>query len=183
MLDHLQFFDPLSPPEKASLTAKMIRRHFQTGDQLVAQGEKNEAFHFVFAGVIQVAHQLPDGRTLDEQSLGPGDAYGQLSILTGIPSPGTFSALTGGLLLELRAEDLKPIIEARPKLMEALSHYVAKMQQFLARFERSALEPVVIEQHDMLWRIKNFFGLDEVNGVNNTIRHARRRNESESDRK
>ena len=83
----------------------------------------------------------------------------------------------------LSAEDLKPIIEARPELMEALSHYVAKMQQFLARFERSALEPVVIEQHDMLWRIKNFFRLDEVSGVNSRIRHTRRRNESESDRK
>jgi hypothetical protein len=35
-------------------------------------------------------------------------------------------------LLELRAEDLKPIIEARPELMEALSRYLAKMQQFLA---------------------------------------------------
>jgi hypothetical protein len=66
-------------------------------------------------------------------------------ILTGIPSPETFSGLTGGPLLELRAEDLKPIIEARPELMEALSRYLAKMQQFLARFERSALEPVVIE--------------------------------------
>ena len=86
-------------------------------------------------------------------------------------------------MLELRAEDLKPIIEARPELMEALSHYVAKMQQFLARFERSALEPVLIEQHDMLWRIKNFFRLDEVSGVKNIIRQTRRRNESEFDRK
>jgi hypothetical protein len=76
-----------------------------------------------------------------------------------------------------------PSLIARHELMEALSHYVAKMQQFLARFERSALEPGVIEEHDMLWRIKNFFRLDEVSGVNNTVRHTRRRNESESDRK
>jgi hypothetical protein len=37
---HLQFFDPLTPSEKNALTAKMIRRHFQTGEQLVAQGRE-----------------------------------------------------------------------------------------------------------------------------------------------
>jgi CRP-like cAMP-binding protein len=78
---------------------------------------------------------------VDVQKLGPGDAYGQLSILTGIPSPGTFNALTAGLLLELRAEDLTPIMAARPELMEALSHHGAKTQQFLTQLERVALQP------------------------------------------
>jgi len=160
VLDHLQFFDALSAEEKASLTAKMVRHHFQTGDRLITQGEKNDVFNFISAGVIQVMHQVPDGRILEVERQGPGDTYGQLSILTGIASPGTFDALTGGLLLEFKAADLKPIVEARPELMEDLSHYVAKTQQFLRTFERSALQPVAIEQHDLLSRIKKFFRFD-----------------------
>jgi len=159
VLNHLQFFDPLSPAEKADLTAKMVRHHFHLGDQLLGQGDKNGALHFVHSGVIQVTHQVQDGRVLDVEKLGPGDTYGELSLLTGATSPGGFSALTPGLLLEFKTEDLKPIIESRPELMEDLCHYITRMQEFITRFERTALQKVQIHQHDLLWRVKNFFKL------------------------
>src|SRR5260221_8129836 len=152
VLNHLQFFDPLSPAEKADLTAKMVRHHFHLGDQLLGQGDKNGALHFVHSGVIQVTHQVQDGRVLDVEKLGPGDTYGELSLLTGATSPGGFSALTPGLLLEFKTEDLKPIIESRPELMEDLCHYITRMQEFITRFERTALQKVQIHQHDLLWR-------------------------------
>jgi small-conductance mechanosensitive channel len=166
VLGHLQFFDPLSEGEKAGLAAKMARRHFQAGDHLLAQGEKNDVFNVVFLGVIQVTHQVSDGRVLNVERLGPGDTYGELSILTGDPSQGAFHALTSGLLLEFKATDLKPIIEGRPELAEYLCHYVTRMQEFITRFERSAIQRTVIEPHDLLWRIKNFFrfGLEDDMG-------------------
>jgi small-conductance mechanosensitive channel/CRP-like cAMP-binding protein len=159
VLNHLQFFDPLSPAEKADLTAKMVRHHFRLGDQLLAQGDKTGALHFIHSGVIQITHQVPDGRVLDVEKLGPGDTYGELSLLTGAASQGGFSALTPGLLLEFKTEDLKPIIESRPELMEDLCHYITRMQEFINRFERTALQKVEIHQHDLLWRVKNFFRL------------------------
>jgi small-conductance mechanosensitive channel/CRP-like cAMP-binding protein len=159
VLNHLQFFDPLSPAEKADLTAKMKRHHFHLGDQLLAQGDKNGALHFIYSGVIQVTDRVADGRVLDVEKLGPGDTYGELSLLTGAPSPGGFSALTSGLLLEFNTDDLKPIIEGRPEVMEDLCHYVTRMQEFINRFESSALQKVEIHQHDLLWRVRNFFRL------------------------
>jgi hypothetical protein len=67
--------------------------------------------------------------------------------------------------------------------VEIDSENLLTLQILAAVVQTAALEPGVIEEHDMLWRIKNFFRLDEVSGVNNTVRHTRRRNESESDRK
>jgi small-conductance mechanosensitive channel/CRP-like cAMP-binding protein len=165
LLNHIRFFDPLSPEEKAGLTAKMSRHHFEPGEKLLTQGEKSDAIHFVFMGVIQVTHQVTDGRILEVHKIGPGDTFGQVSILTGVPSPGTFNAMTSGLVLQLKSDDLKPIIEARPELAEELCHYVSKMQEFLATFERSALRPVAAQQHDLVWRVKSFFRLGERNFV------------------
>jgi small-conductance mechanosensitive channel/CRP-like cAMP-binding protein len=161
LLDHLRFFDALSPPEKAGLAAKMARHHFQAGEKLLTQGENNDAIHFVFMGVIQVTHQVTDGRILDVHKLGPGDTFGEVSILTGVASAGTFNAITSGLLLQLKAEDLKPIVEARQELAEELCHYVSQMQEFLASFERTALRPVAAQQHDLIWRVKSFFRLGD----------------------
>jgi small-conductance mechanosensitive channel len=161
VLDHLRFFDPLSPSERAGLAAKMGRHHFKAGEKILTQGEKNDAINFVFLGVIQVTHQVTDGRTLEVHKVGPGDTFGQISLLTGMPSTVTFNAMTSGLLLRLKAEDLKPIIDARPELAEELCHYVSQMQEFLASFERTALRPVTAQQHDLIWRVKSFFRLGD----------------------
>lgn len=160
VLDHLPLLEPLTPSEKADLNAKIIRRPFKRGEQLLAQGEKTESVHFIYSGVIQVTRQVPDGRILNLGRLGPGDTYGEISLLTGADSDGTFVALTSGLLLESKAEDFKPILAARPVLIESLSHTVAKMQQLVTRFDQSAIQPAAIEPHDLLWRIKNFFRLN-----------------------
>ena len=144
----------------------MIRHHFHAGDQLLAQGGNSGSLHFVFVGVIQVTHQVPDGRVLEVKKLGPGDSYGEVSLLTGDPSAGGFTAITSGLLLELKAEDLKPTIEGRPELMEDLCHFVTQMQEFITRFERSSTQRTAeIHQHDLLWRVRNFFRLPERNSI------------------
>jgi Mechanosensitive ion channel/Cyclic nucleotide-binding domain len=160
VLDHLPLLDALTPSEKADLNAKITRRHFQAGEQLLAQGEKTESVHFVYSGVIQVTRQVQDGRILKVRRFGPGDTYGEISLLTGAPSSGAFAAVTSGLLLESKSEDLKPILEARPELIESLSHTVAKLQQLVTMFDQSAIQPAVIEPHDLLWRIRDFFRLN-----------------------
>lgn len=171
VLDHLQFFDPLSLEEKADLATKMVRHHFQAGELLQAQDAKSDSLHFVYLGVIQVTHRVPDGRVLEVEKLGPGDTYGELSLLTGTPSPGGFNAVTSGLLLEFKSEDLKPIIEGRPELAEELCHYVTRTQQFITRFEQAALlHPVLIDQHDLIWRIRNFFRFNS-NREMDKVRH------------
>ena len=160
VFDHIPLLEPLSESEKTHLAAQISRRHFQAGEKLLAQDEKIDSVHFVFSGIIQVTRQVKDGRVLNVRRLGPGDSYGEISLLTGTNSSGTYTALTSGLLLGLQAADLKPILEARPELVESLSHSAAKLQQFVTTFDRAAIQPVAIEQRDLLWRIRSFFHLE-----------------------
>jgi len=97
---------------------------------------------------------------LNMRKLGPGDLFGDISLLIGMQSPVTYTALTSGLLLELESEELKPIFESRPELMESLSHSATKAQQFVAMFDKAAIQPASIEQRHLLSRIKTFFHLE-----------------------
>jgi small-conductance mechanosensitive channel len=160
LLNHLPILEPLSDAERAELTAKIIRRHFQAGEQLLEQGMQINSAHFVFSGIVQVTRQVQDGRVLNMRRLGPGDSFGDISLLTGMQALGTFTAFTSGLLLEFCSDDLKPILESRPELMESLSHSATKVQQFVAMFDKAAIHPVPIEQRDLLSRIKTFFHLE-----------------------
>jgi CRP-like cAMP-binding protein len=163
LLNHLPFLEPLSDDERAKLNAKIIRRHFQAGEELLKQGLEINSAHFVFSGIVQVTRQVEDGRALNLRKLGPGDSFGDISLLIGMHSLGTFTALTSGLLLQLQSEDLKPILESRPELMESLSQSATKAQQFVAMFDKAAIQPVAIEPHDLLSRIRTFFRLEQKN--------------------
>jgi small-conductance mechanosensitive channel len=160
LLNHLPLLEPLSDEEKAKLNAKITRRHFQAGEELLKQGAETNSARFVFSGIVQVTRQVEDGRVLNLRKLGPGDSFGDISLLIGMHSLGTFTALTSGLLLQLQSEELKPILESRPELMESLSHSATKAQQFVAMFDKAAIQPVAIESRDLLSRIRTFFHLE-----------------------
>ena len=165
LFDHVPILQPLSEAERLQLNAKLVRRHFKAGEQLLAQGMAINAVQFVFSGVVEATRKVQDGRELKFGRLGPGDSFGSLSLLTGMPTEDvTLTSLTSGLLLGLNSDDLKPILESRPELVELLSHSVSKLQQYLAMFDQAAIKPVVIEQPDLLSRIKSFFRLNEGNG-------------------
>ncbi|MBV8586901.1 MAG: mechanosensitive ion channel, partial [Verrucomicrobia bacterium] len=159
-LDHIPLFEPLTSEERSKLSAKIVRRHFESGEQLLVQGEKAQSIHFIYSGVLEGSRQVKDGRKLFVRRLGPGDTYGEISLLTGAEASVTLTAITSGLVLGGKAEDLKPILEARPELCDALSHAVANLQKVVARFDESAVREVAIEPHDLFWRIRNFFRLN-----------------------
>ena len=160
LLNHLPILEPLSGEERDKLKGKIFRRHFQAGEQLLKQGAEINSAHFVFSGIVQVTRQVQDGRVLKMRRLGPGDSFGDISLLTGMQSLGTFTAFTTGVLLEFCSDDLKPILQSRPELMESLSHAAIKAQQFVAMFDKAAIQPIPIEQRDLLSRIKTYFHLE-----------------------
>jgi len=160
LFDHVPLLQSLSEAEKVQLNAKIVRRHFKAGEQLLTQGVPLNAVQFVFSGVIEETRQVQDGRALKFKRLGPGDSFGTLALLTGIHTEDiTLTSLTSGLLLGLHSDDLKPILESRPELVELLSHSVSKLQQYIAMFDQAAIHADAIEQPDLLSRIKNFFHL------------------------
>jgi CRP-like cAMP-binding protein len=158
--DHLSVFEALSAEERALLGTKLIRRRFDAGEKLLVQGAKLEAVQFVSYGVLEMARQVADGRVLKVQRIGPGDSFGEVSLLTGSAASTTIKSVTRGLLLGLQSEDLKPILESRPELVELVGRAVARKRHLFDRFDRAALQHEETEQVDLLWRIRNFFHLN-----------------------
>jgi hypothetical protein len=159
-IDHIRVFETLSSDERRSLGQQSVVHHFRRGDRLLKQGDRVESVYFIFSGIVQVTRQVQDGRELNARRLGPGDYYAEYSLLTGVESQATFTALTSGVLLEWNAKHLKPILAARPELANSLSHSLAKHQLLLANFDKDASYHAEIHQEQLLSRIKDFFHVD-----------------------
>jgi small-conductance mechanosensitive channel len=158
-VDRLSLLEPLSAEEKAKLRAKIVRRRFKAGEELLLQGSKLESLQFVSYGVIQGARRVADGRVLKSVKLGPGDFFGEVSLLTGVAAASTLTAITPGVLLGFCSEDLKPILASRPELIELVSNAVARKQQLFAMLDHEAIQEMPIEQHDLLSRVRSFFNM------------------------
>jgi CRP-like cAMP-binding protein len=154
----LPFFEPLSLDEKKLLGSKITRRRFKAAEKLAVQGVALDSLQFIFSGLVQISQKLEDGREVNIRKLGPGDSFGALSLLTGLPPEFSLTAVTSGELVGLCSGDLKPLVTSRPELAATLSEMAAKQRQFLDQVaeKEDSLAPL-----DILSRIRNFFQLDQ----------------------
>lgn len=118
----------LPAPEREQLLASTRHRRFAKGELLVREGDPSDSLHLVESGRLAVRVHTADGDTATLNVLGPGDYFGELSLLDGrtptrsasvvaLEAAGTRS-LTAGAFRELRhhhrgAEELLLALLAR----------------------------------------------------------------------
>lgn len=73
----------LDEGERRELLATTRRRTFGRGEVLVHEGDPADSMHLVESGRLAVRVTTPDGETATLNVLGPGDYFGELSLLDG----------------------------------------------------------------------------------------------------
>jgi len=157
--DRLPLLAPLTDAERTHLSQRVIRRHVPAGEKILEQGVAFGSAYFISVGVVQATRQLADGRVLKLGAMGPGDSFGETSLLAGMPAIGTLTALTPVVLLQVDSEHLRPLLESRPELVDLLSHTAAEVKQSITALEHEATQPVLTEHRDLPSRIREFLHL------------------------
>jgi CRP-like cAMP-binding protein len=74
---------PLAPAEREQLLASTRRRTYARGEVLVREGEPSDSLHLVESGRLAVRVDTSDGDTAIFNVIGPGDCFGELSLVGG----------------------------------------------------------------------------------------------------
>jgi CBS domain-containing protein len=74
-------FDALPPEALARVAAMTVTRHYPTGATIVRQGTQVDQLHVVARGRVELRDSAGDL----VESIGPGEIFGQLSLLVGTP--------------------------------------------------------------------------------------------------
>ena len=96
-LAKLPFFRDLEGRELDRIAARLQTRRYEPGDIVVQAGESGGGYYLIREGQADV--HLPDGRYV--RTLAPGDAFGELSLIFGVPRTATVTAkgpLTVGVM-------------------------------------------------------------------------------------
>lgn len=152
---------PLSAGERRTLATHAKELIFGAGDMVVRQGEEGRSMFVVCGGRARVVEA--SGREL--AVFGPGDYFGEMSMLTGQPRSATVVAADECLVLELTADALRDVALANPTVLAEISAVVARRR---ADLERQRAEAAKIKtdlgetSRSLLSRIQEFLGLPDL---------------------
>lgn len=150
VLDLVEFFRPLPPAERSAIAAKLRPGLHEQGDTLLEPRTMLQSLFIVGSGVLSVTDD--GGETGTEiVRLGPGDHFGEISILTGSASAVKITALTAASVYELTKEELAPILEAAPEVSRALNRALAQRQAIVKESDDAEPEHTAPKRQIRTW--------------------------------
>ena len=105
-------------------------RSYAEGDIIVTEGERGSSLFLIVSGEVKVFTRGERGEHVPLAELGPGDFFGEVSLLTGRPRTATITAKNEVAAIELARHDLDQITSSHPGVLEVLrSFYERRAQQ------------------------------------------------------
>ena len=92
---------------------------------MVHTGDTNQSLFIIAEGVVSVQAKLENGKVLEVASLGAGNFFGEMALLTGAIRTADIIALTATRLIEITREDFEPLLKEHPEifqLVDKVSH-------------------------------------------------------------
>lgn len=131
-LGRVPIFANCTPEEIGAVSAVAQESGFQTGQIIVTQGTPGQAFYLILSGRVEIVR---DGQSLG--AFGPGDFFGEMSLLDHAPRSATIKALEPTVCLMLSSWDFKALLEKHPsiavKLLEILSRRLRVADERIGR--------------------------------------------------
>jgi CRP-like cAMP-binding protein len=100
------FFGGLSDASLDLLLAKLVERRFDVGATVVAEGEPGRSMFVVHSGELVVSKLGDAGRVFRMAGLGPGDFFGEMTLIEMQNRSATVVAESPTVLYELTAREL-----------------------------------------------------------------------------
>lgn len=99
----------LTEDEKIAASGELVRVRFRRGEVIVRQGEPSSAFYVISKGEVEVVHDGDDGEQVVD-TMGPGNFFGEMGLLSGEARAATVRALTEVELMVLDAEEFMSLL-------------------------------------------------------------------------
>jgi CRP-like cAMP-binding protein len=100
------FFGGLVDPSLELLVSMLVERRFDVGAIVVSEGEPGRSMYIVHAGELVVSKRGNSGRAIPISRLGPGDFFGEMTLIEMQNRSATITAESPTVLYELTARNL-----------------------------------------------------------------------------
>ncbi len=166
-LANVDLFADLEPEALGRLAECARPLDFDDGEALTREGDPGDSLFVLDRGRVMVSQsgQKIGTGSIQLAALGPGDVFGEMSLLTGEKRSATVRADGSCRVLVLSKDALMPLMQSEPGLAESFSRILAQRKAAnVAAFEAREKAPrtpdsLEVESQTMLRRIRRFFRL------------------------
>ena len=129
---------------------------------MVRQGQESSALHIIAKGALGVYIDGEQGMLQNVANLGQGNLFAEISLLTGDLCTATVRADSEAVVYRIDRDALRPLLDARPEIIEKLGEMMAlrlaekAKEDVEARMEDGMQDPLA---HRLAARIKELFSL------------------------
>ncbi|MBR0752853.1 cyclic nucleotide-binding domain-containing protein [Bradyrhizobium jicamae] len=106
------FFGGLSDASLETLVSMLAERRYDAGATIVAEGDEGRSMFVVHTGELLVTRQGHEGRVIRMTTLGPGDFFGEMTLIEMQNRSATVVAESPTVLYELTARNLYTFYKA-----------------------------------------------------------------------
>jgi DASS family divalent anion:Na+ symporter len=126
-LTRIPLFAEIDRVALAQLAAHLDPIEFQEGDIVCRQGEPGDCLFLLTSGRLGVhVHELDGGASRRIDSLGPGDFFGEMALLTGEPRSATIRTEMPSRVLRLDRERFEALVRAQPSSFLAIARVLSR---------------------------------------------------------
>jgi len=119
LLERSSIFSTLRQEEKDTFSQNMTLHTYRAGEMILPAGEVSDHLFIVESGVVSVM-LTKGGHKFEAGRMGPGEVIGEAGILSDQATLADFSAKTFCTLYRIEKEYLKPCLDARHDIGEAM---------------------------------------------------------------
>ncbi|MBI5007162.1 MAG: mechanosensitive ion channel [Nitrosomonadales bacterium] len=164
-LRRVELFSQLTEVELRELAERLRYSPFAKGNIIARQGDvKSHWLYVIINGDAEVFVDLSNGKRRTVRTLGRGDFFGEMGLLTGAPRSASVIAKTDVECYRIDKEVVEELLQARPSIADEISHILvtrkAELDTAMQNLDATGAHPDLSQQrYEILETIKRFFSL------------------------
>jgi CRP-like cAMP-binding protein len=123
VISKIPFFTPLQETEREELAEDATMHVFNPGEMIIREGDPGRSVYIVLDGRVKVFTRDDGGKELPLATLGVGQFFGEMSLVSGKPRSSSVVALELSVLVELSYPSMAKVIEQNLAVKEVLEEY------------------------------------------------------------
>jgi CRP/FNR family cyclic AMP-dependent transcriptional regulator len=142
VLRHNYLFRGLSDATLDSIATLAVKRTYYKGSVIFAQGAEGDALFGVASGRVRISASASGGREVFLNIMEPGDTFGEIAVMDGLPRTANAVALDTSTLIVIQRADFLPFLEREPQLAIHLLKLMCERLRWTSELvEESAFMP------------------------------------------
>jgi len=161
-LEPIPILSPLGPSQLKQVAAHADLRRYTTGEVLIRQGDPGDSLFVVRSGQARIDVADATGRVVTVATRGPGDMFGEMSLLTGEPRSASVIATAETEVITVAKPAFADVLLADPTIAERISELLANRSGEIEMRLTEALAGDGRQKRlrdEILGRIRTFFGM------------------------